>query len=619
MMGGRDVGTTTPAQEHGMSGPSSERPGGISLQAALLSLVAAAFLAGIVPAGMMLERWVARELEARVRADLALAPRLLADRNAAVGDAMMMHAKDVAHAPGLAEAVAARDREAAVGQAEAVARTFDSRAVVVGSDGDRWAGPLPPAAIVEETQDGKMPVAVVTEEGALFLVSVAPVEAGGAWMGAAGVAVPLDDAAAGALAGLTRSDVVLLTAADGTRVATPPGAVAERELAAAGSAVGDGEVRELTRESRRYLYTAAPMGGATVVFARDLRRELAILGPLRRALAASALGALALALLLGSVLARGIARPVRVLASAAGRLSRADFDAPLAGSAVREVAQVTAAFAGMRAALAVRIEELSKANRMLKERQARLTALQAELIHRERVAASGRIAAELAHEIRNPVANLRNCLELLHRRLGGDPEGREYALLAIDELLRMHELAERMLHLNRPRDPALGRCDAAEVAGEVAALSRIGADAAEVSVLTREGERTLAAIPADALKQLLLNLVQNARDAVPRGLRLTIEIAREGDSVVLELCDNGPGVPEEIRDRIFDPFFTTRPTAGGVGLGLFVVEGVVRGHGGTVSVGDAPDGGARFRIALPAVEAATTAHGSARAGVGEAR
>ncbi|MEW5930072.1 MAG: ATP-binding protein [Gemmatimonadota bacterium] len=578
------------------------------LQAALLALVAAAFLAGIVPAGATLDRWVGRELEARVRADLALAPRLLADRNAAVGDAIMMHAKDVAHAPGLAEAVAAGDRAAAVRRADEVARSFDSHPVLVGPDGGAWVGPPPSPMMVQATRAGEMPVATVAERGTLYLVSVAPVQSGGAWAGAAGVAVPVDQAAAGALAGLTRSDLVLVVGEDGTRTASADGSPSAERIARAASRAGAGSgLHELRGEDGSWLFAAAAMKGATVVFARDLRREREVLGPLRRALAATAAGALALALLLGAVLARGIARPVRVLASAAGRVSRGDFGAPLAASPVREVAQVTDAFGEMRSALAVRIEELRTANRLLEERQARLTALQSELIHRERVAASGRIAAELAHEIRNPVANLRNCLELLHRRLAGDPEGREYAALAVDELLRMHELAERMLHLNRPRDPAVGACDAAAVAREVAALSRIGAADGEASVEVLGEGPAVAAIPPDALKQVLLNLVQNARDAVPEGLELRIRVAREGAGVVVTACDNGPGIPPAVRARVFDPFFTTHATAGGVGLGLFVVEGLVRGHGGTVAVEDAPGGGACFRIALPAAAAQAAA------------
>jgi signal transduction histidine kinase len=340
-----------------------------------------------------------------------------------------------------------------------------------------------------------------------------------------------------------------------------------------------------------------------VVFVRDLHSALAILVPMRRALAATGAGALLLALLLGAFLARRIARPVRALAAAAGRVSQGDFGSPLEDSRVTEVSRVTESFAEMRKALAGRIDQLRDANRMLEERQERLSALQAELIQRERVATSSRMAAELAHEIRNPVANLRNCLELLHRRLGNDPEGREYALLAIDELLRMHDLAERMLQLNRPRTSLVDSCDATEVANEVASLARLGAGAAEVSVVVESRGRAMAAIAPDALKQIFLNLTQNARDTVPQGLELTLALSRERDLVTIEVSDNGPGIPEEIRDHVFDPFFTTRETAGGVGLGLLVVEGIVRGTGWSVAVGEAEGGGACFRIILPAAKA----------------
>ena len=109
-------------------------------------------------------------------------------------------------------------------------------------------------------------------------------------------------------------------------------------------------------------------------------------------------------------------------------------------------------FDSMRRALAARLEELGHANVELVDRNARLTALQSDLMQRDRLDAAGRLVAQLAHEIRNPIASLRNCLELIRRRVEHDPEALEFTDLAIDELLRMHELAEQMLDLNRPRD-----------------------------------------------------------------------------------------------------------------------------------------------------------------------
>jgi signal transduction histidine kinase len=111
-------------------------------------------------------------------------------------------------------------------------------------------------------------------------------------------------------------------------------------------------------------------------------------------------------------------------------------------------------------------------------------------------------------------------------------------------------------------------------------------------------------MPPDALKQVLLNLVQNAKDATRGPVVLDLSVQASNGVVSIAVRDNGPGVPAEIRERIFDPFFTTRELAGGVGLGLFVVEGVVRAHGGRVWLDGDVTQGACFRIDIPV--AATT-------------
>jgi signal transduction histidine kinase len=579
----------------------------VSVQAAVLGLVAIALVAAVLPAGLVLDRWLARELEARAWRDLALAPAILADRNRSIGDALMMHAKEVAQAPGVAWWLEAGEGELALRAVQDMAHGLNHNPVLVDAAGKLWQGPRPPAALLEATTRGEMPVAVIADSASLHLVSIAPVKQGTTWMGAAGVADPLDGAAAEALAGLTRSDLVLLFAPGSALVSSAELPFAE-PLAQRirGASVAD-TVRELALGGERYLVATGALAGATVAFVRDLRRDMSILPRLQRVLLASGATALVVALALGSLLALLLVRPVRGLAGAASRLSQGDFGAPLPRTPVRELRRVSGAFADMRASLAGRIEELRAANRMLEERQARLAALQSELIRRERVAVSGRMAVELAHEIRNPVANLRNCLELLHRRLRGDAEGQEYASLAIDELLRMHELAERMLDLNRPRGAEPEWCDAAEVVREVVALARIGGNGAfSINVLARGDTRT--AISPDSLKQVLLNLVQNAREAVPNGLVLDLEVQQRGASTGITVCDNGPGIPPEIRARSFDPFFTTRASGGGRGLGLFVVEGVVRGHGGRVWITSSPaGGGACFHILLPAYSPGGTA------------
>jgi signal transduction histidine kinase len=190
--------------------------------------------------------------------------------------------------------------------------------------------------------------------------------------------------------------------------------------------------------------------------------------------------------------------------------------------------------------------------------------------------------------------------------------------LAIDELLRMHELAERMLDLYRPRNAESGHCAVADVAREVAMLAGVGAEDA-VSVFVHTEGQPVAAVPPDALKQVLLNLVQNAREAVPSGLVVRIDVRTELASTAITVCDNGPGVPPGIRGRIFDPFFTTRGSAGGIGLGLFVVEGVVRGYGGRVWLTEAESGGACFHIVLPNGIVEPDAHAAKQAAPTEAK
>jgi signal transduction histidine kinase len=336
---------------------------------------------------------------------------------------------------------------------------------------------------------------------------------------------------------------------------------------------------------------AASLGpGATALFVRDLGRELALVPRLRRVLTASGALALAVALLLGAVLASRITAPVRTLADAADQLAAGDFDAPVAYSGVVEVRRLAQAFDAMRRALAARLAEV-------KDRSEKLSMLQAQLMQQDRLAATGHLVVQLAHEIRNPVANVRNCLEVIRRRSGGDQDTRQFADLAIEELMRMHALAENLLDLNRPRDAAGAACEPVVVAREVEALLELDG-LATVDVQTDVPDAR-AGIGPDALKQVLLNLARNAREAAAATLTITVSETR--DIVRIDVTDDGPGIPENLLPRIFDPFFSTKTAVHGVGLGLFVAEGLVRSVGGSLTARNrAPERGALFRIEIPA-------------------
>jgi signal transduction histidine kinase len=590
----------------------------LSLRSALFLLLGGAVIGGVVPAGVLLDRRVASELERRTRDDLARAPRVLADRSAARADAMMMHAKELASSPALVSALARGDHAAAEGTARASAAGFGEAPVLIDGGEQSRLGPPATPALLAATRRGEMPTAITAADGGIWRIALSPVKLNGRWIGAAGVASPFGEAEAGLLSGLTRA-IVTIVRADGRVVATTGSDALAQALARAPRTADT--VATVTTGGRRYFASSAPLGAGgaagAVVFARDRREELALLPQLRRIAAASALAALALALTVGAIVARWIARPVEALALAADRVASGHFASPIPASAVREVSKVGRAFEAMRRALTARLGDLETANRALAERQQRMAALQAELMQRERVTATGRLLGSLAHEIRNPVANVRNCLEVVRRRLGADrvdsddAHTRQFVDLAIDELLRMHELAEQMLDLNRPRDPESTYCDAAAVGRSVATLAAAGPDD-DVTVAVSGAPHLRVPLSPDRLTQVLLNLVQNAREA--GASRIEVRLHDLTDGPVVEVEDDGPGIPPELLPRIFDPFYTTKGDVNGAGLGLFVAEGIVRAAGGRITVCGRVDGqrGACFRLEFPA--AAPGADGTAVVG-----
>jgi signal transduction histidine kinase len=571
-------------------------------------------LAGLVPAGIALDRRVARALEERARTDLVHAPRLLADRQKAYSDAQMMYAKEFAHLAGLAEAVARNDHPALLRIVEDARPSLGpGLPVVVGPLGSALVGAPLDSALLDATRRGEMPVRLSVTDDGLRNVAVAPLMLDNRWVGAVGLATPVDRAEAEVLKGLTRSDVILVVPGSRRLAATTldsATAMAIWQLLGRGPPA-DSSLDLVARGQRFFVLPSSFGNAARVIFVRPAHVELAMLPAVRRTAAWTALLALVTALVLGAWLALRVSRPVRQLAAAATALRDEEFDAALPDSRIVEVARVAEQFAEMRRALRARLDELRVTNERLEDRNTRLVALQSDLVQRERLAATGRLITQLAHEIRNPVASLRNCLEVIRKRLAHDPEGLEFVDMAINELLRMHELAEQTLDAGRPRPIGDVICNPRDVALEVARLISAGVPASELQIEVRGTPRVDARIATDALKQILLNLVQNAREAcatatppiVPARVVLDVQ---DRAHVCIVVDDNGPGIPEGIESQVFDPFFSTKSAVNGVGLGLFVAQGLVRAAGGRMTAGEAPAGGARFLIELPHVVPAPT-------------
>ncbi|MEP6764927.1 MAG: HAMP domain-containing sensor histidine kinase [Gemmatimonadaceae bacterium] len=588
----------------------------MSLQRALLLLIATALLAGIVPGGVLIDRRLAREVEARARNDLAQAPQLQRDRLLAQADAMLMHARDVARASHLADALIRGARTTAVRAAESARGDFGDAAVVVGADGEVWNGPMPSPPVLdhvlEAVRRGETPTVVVADSAKLYLVTLVSVERSNVWVGAAGISVAIDNAAAAALAAFTRSDVLFLGDSGALVAATTNDSVTAALVRHSARMQHDGSVHLIAIGQRQYLITSVPAGDVgTTVFARDFTRDLAVLPVFRSIIVISGIAAVILGLLLGTVVARRIARPVMALADAADRLTAGDAEAPLMRSSIREIDRLSDAFIAMRQTLALRISDVTGLNRRLTDRQTRFETSQSEILQRERLAVSSRLVAELAHEIRNPIANLRNCLEVIRRRVGDDSQGLEFTDLAIDELLRMHELAEQLLDLNRPRDPAVRTARVHACLHEISVLTSAGSMANVLKIVIEKptGAEVVAAIAPDALKQVLLNLVQNAREALSEQTRetntpgvITLSAHAENSRITISVFDNGPGISPDVMPHVFDPFFTTKGAVHGVGLGLFVADGLVRTAGGRITVANFENSGARFEVELPQSE-----------------
>jgi len=225
---------------------------------------------------------------------------------------------------------------------------------------------------------------------------------------------------------------------------------------------------------------------------------------------------------------------------------------------------------------------------------------QAKLVQAEKMAAIGRLAASLAHEINNPLQGIHNSLHLsLHEGLGQERRD-EYVGMARNEVERLIEIVQRMLDFYRPSRGGRDVADLNEVVKNVLALARKRIQHGKIEVHTDLTE-DLPGVPliADQISQVLLNLVINGTEAMPSGgdLWVKTEVGDERDQIVLTVRDSGVGIPAEDLEHLFEPFYTTK--SDGTGLGLAISYGIVERHGGTIDVSSRPGKGATFVVRLP--------------------
>jgi two-component system, NtrC family, nitrogen regulation sensor histidine kinase NtrY len=300
---------------------------------------------------------------------------------------------------------------------------------------------------------------------------------------------------------------------------------------------------------------------------------------------------IAVALAVGFLLARRVTRRVTELARATERVGAGRLDVSVPDDADDEVGELTRAFNSM--------------VRDMRESRQRIEYL-------SRIGAWQEFARRLAHEIKNPLTPIQLAVQELHRSYRGDDPRFKRTLedarvIVEEEIATLRRLVGEFSEFARLPEVHLAPHDLGVFVREAVDSPFRADESGDEEPVRVVAETDLAALPvqidAMLLKRCVDNLVRNARQALLEAhvaAPLVVVAARRAqgaDRVLLEVRDNGPGVPETVRDRVFDPYYTTK--AEGTGLGLAIVKKIVLEHGGEIGCGVAREGGARFTIELP--------------------
>lgn len=281
---------------------------------------------------------------------------------------------------------------------------------------------------------------------------------------------------------------------------------------------------------------------------------------------------------IGFLIARTITAPVEELVKVTERVSGGDLDERVRLDSKDEIGRLAASF-----------------NDMIDQ----LRVFEQKLVESEKLATAGQMVAGFAHEIRNPLTSIKMLGQVLYGHLKENPEDQEMLSSLVKEIDRLDRIIHEMINRTRPGEL---QQEWKELNLEVEEVISVAAESLLEQHIHIEqnlsGDLPKIYMDSEKLKQVLWNLILNARDAMPKGGKVIISTGpKDGTFIELSVEDDGPGIAEAEREQLFQAFFTTKPE--GVGLGLTMSRKIVEQHGGTLTLENRSEGGTRAVVGLP--------------------
>jgi signal transduction histidine kinase len=335
----------------------------------------------------------------------------------------------------------------------------------------------------------------------------------------------------------------------------------------------------------------------------SLRHAYTLIHRTRRDLALLSLASIFCGTSLAVFLAMRISKPVGQLVIGVHQFAEGAYDRPIRVDASDEIGYLAEAFERMRTSLQRHLTHLAEEKQRLEETNCRLQETQQQLLQSERLAAVGKLAARVAHEVNNPLAIIKTAICILRNQSAEDDLTKGHLQTIEEEINRIARILRELLDFSRP-NPIEQMIDVNAVIQSLEFLLAQNLQERQIalSVMLDPAVPQVQMSP-DHLKQVLFNLVRNAEDAMPNGGHLRIQTIPADAGLEVSIADTGCGIAAEHIPYLFDPFFTTKADQGGMGLGLSVLYGIIKNAHGRIEVESEVGKGSTFRVILPTCKA----------------